>query len=218
MSALTLVIGNKNYSSWSLRAWLVASHSGLNFHELPLQLQSADFKHQVARFSPAGRVPVLLVGETSIWDSLAIAEYLAELEPRLWPVSVLGRAKARAISAEMHSGFQALRQQMPMNVRATGRHVSSTTALDADIARIIAIWEECRLQHGTEGPWLFGHWSIADAMFAPVASRFRTYGVELPPLSRAYVTTVLSDPLFLAWEEAAQHEEAMACSEVGLVL
>ena len=134
------------------------------------------------------------------------------------PRVLVRRAKARAISAEMHSGFQALRQQMPMNVRATGRHVSSTATLDADIARIIAIWEECRLQHGTEGPWLFGHWSIADAMFAPVASRFRTYGVELPPLSQAYVTTVLSDPLFLAWEEAAQHEEVMECSEVGVVL
>ena len=104
MSALTLVIGNKNYSSWSLRGWLVASHSGLAFNEQQLALQAADFKQQVARFSPAGRVPVLLVGETAIWDSLAIAEYLAELEPGLWPTSVLDRAKARAISAEMHSG------------------------------------------------------------------------------------------------------------------
>ncbi len=218
MSALTLVIGNKNYSSWSLRAWLVASHSGLNFHELSLQLQAADFKRHIARFSPAGRVPVLQVGESAIWDSLAIAEYLAELEPRLWPSSVLERAKARAISAEMHSGFQALRQQMPMNVRASGRHVALTAALEADIARIIAIWEECRQQHGNEGPWLFGHWSIADAMFAPVASRFRTYGVELPPLSRAYVATALADPQFLAWEAAAQHEAEMECSEVGMVI
>ena len=216
MSALTLVIGNKNYSSWSLRGWLVASHSGLAFNEQQLALQAADFKQQVARFSPAGRVPVLLVGETAIWDSLAIAEYLAELEPGLWPTSLLDRARARAISAEMHSGFQALRQQMPMNVRAVGRTVPSTPALEADIARIVDIWESCRREHLRQGPWLFGHWSIADAMYAPVAARFRTYGVSLPVLAAEYLVTALSDPALLDWAVAAQEEPTLPSSEVGL--
>lgn len=216
MSALTLVIGNKNYSSWSLRGWLVASHSGLAFNEQQLALQAADFKQQVARFSPAGRVPVLLVGETAIWDSLAIAEYLAELEPGLWPTSVLERARARAISAEMHSGFQALRQQMPMNVRAVGRTVPSTPALEADIARIVDIWESCRREHLRQGPWLFGRWSIADAMYAPVAARFRTYGVSLPVLAAEYLVTALSDPALLDWAVAAQEEPTLPSSEVGL--
>jgi glutathione S-transferase len=217
MSALTLVIGNKNYSSWSLRGWLVASHSGLAFDERQLALQAPEFKQQIAHFSPAGRVPVLLVGEVAIWDSLAIAEYLAEQAPRLWPAAVLDRAKARAISAEMHSGFPALRQQMPMNVRATGRHVASTAALEADIARIIGIWEACRQEYAAQGPWLFGHWSIADAMYAPVASRFHTYGVQLPELSRAYLSTVLADPWFLGWKALAQHEAFLDRSEVGEV-
>lgn len=216
MSALTLVIGNKNYSSWSLRAWLVASHSGLAFKERQLALQAADFKQQVACFSPAGRVPVLLVDETAIWDSVAIAEYLAEQVPALWPDAELDRARARAISAEMHSGFQALRQQMPMNVRAVGRSVPSTPALEADIARIVAIWESCRREHLRQGPWLFGRWSIADAMFAPVAARFRTYGVALPVLAAEYLVTALADPALLDWAVGAQEEPSLPSSEVGL--
>ena len=216
MSALKLVIGNKNYSSWSLRGWLVAKHSGLEFSEISLDLGSPAFKQHVARFSPSGRVPALIVGETVIWDSLAIAEYLAELVPGLWPSSPLARAKARSVSAEMHSGFQTLRQVMPMNVRAMGRKVMPTPALEADIARIIALWQSCRLEFAADGPWLFGRWSIADAMFAPAVSRFRTYGVAVPPLLADYLATVFEDPALISWALACQDELTLASSEVGL--
>ena len=215
MSALQLLIANKNYSSWSLRGWLVARHSGLPFQERGFDLGDPAFKSQIASFSPTGRVPVLLTAEGAVWDSLAIAEYLAERVPGLWPAKPLARAWARSISAEMHSGFMSLRQAMPMNLRAEGRQVAMSPALAEDIERIIAIWCQCREHYQEAGPWLFGAWSIADAMYAPVASRFRTYGVPLPAVAQEYVATVFADPALQEWLLAARSEGELARSEVG---
>ncbi|MBP8173306.1 MAG: glutathione S-transferase family protein [Aeromonadaceae bacterium] len=216
MSALQLLIANKNYSSWSLRGWLVVKHSGLPFQERSFDLGDPAFKAQIALFSPTGRVPVLLTAEGTVWDSLAIAEFLAESVPELWPIEPFARAQARSISAEMHSGFMSLRQAMPMNLRAEGRQVAMNPVLAADIERIVAIWCECRERYQDAGPWLFGQWSIADAMYAPVASRFRTYGVPLPEVAQEYVTTVFADPALQEWLLAARSEGELARSEVGL--
>lgn len=215
MSALQLLIANKNYSSWSLRGWLVARRSGLPFQERCFDLGDPAFKTLIAPFSPTGSVPVLVTEQGSIWDSLAIAEYLAEQAPTLWPADPLVRAQARSISAEMHSGFMSLRQAMPMNMRAAGRQVVMSEALAAEIQRIIAIWSQCRERYQAAGPWLFGSWSIADAMYAPVASRFRTYGVSLPEVAQQYVATVFADPALQEWLAAARGEGELARSEVG---
>ena len=215
MSTLQLLIANKNYSSWSLRGWLVARHSGLPFEELQFDLGSPDFAQQVAPWSPTGRVPVLVTPQGAVWDSLAIAEYLAEQVPALWPEAAADRAMARSISAEMHSGFMALRQSMPMNLRAQGRQVAISEALNADLARLFSLWQQCRARYAHLGPWLFGRWSIADAMYAPVASRLLTYGVALPEVAAEYVSTVFADPHLQAWLADARLEPELARSEVG---
>ena len=215
MSTLKLIIANKNYSSWSLRGWLVARHSGLPFEELQFDLGSPDFAKQVAPWSPTGLVPVLETSLGAIWDSLAIAEYLAEQVPALWPQEAAARALARSVSAEMHSGFMALRQSMPMNLRAQGRQVAMSEALNADLARIFTLWQQCRSRYAHLGPWLFGRWSIADAMYAPVASRLQTYGVALPEVAAEYVNTVFADPHLQEWLAAARLEPELARSEVG---
>ncbi|MDD2842989.1 MAG: glutathione S-transferase family protein [Tolumonas sp.] len=217
MPAFQLIIGNKNYSSWSLRPWLLLRKLSVSFEETQVLLQTEDFKQQVMRFSPVGKVPVLLDGDLAIWDSLAIAEYLAEQFPQAWPRDPAARAFARAISAEMHSGFMGLRSQMPMNCRATGREVTGNEALAQDIERIQAIWTECRLRYGESGPWLFGEFTIADAMFAPVVFRFNTYGVECQGFAAEYMQTVLHDADVQAWLHAAQQEQATIMSyEIGL--
>ncbi|WP_320151628.1 glutathione S-transferase family protein [uncultured Tolumonas sp.] len=217
MPAFQLIIGNKNYSSWSLRPWLLLRKLSVSFEETQVLLQTEDFKQQVMRFSPVGKVPVLLDGDLAIWDSLAIAEYLAEQFPQAWPRDVAARAFARSISAEMHSGFMSLRSQMPMNCRATGREVTGNEALAQDIERIQAIWTECRLRYGESGPWLFGEFTIADAMFAPVVFRFNTYGVDCQGFAAEYMQTVLHDADVQAWLHAAQQEQATIMSyEIGL--
>jgi glutathione S-transferase len=213
---LTLVIGNKNYSSWSLRAWIALKHLGLAFAEKQILLDTPQFASEVAVYGAAGRVPILLHGDLTVWDSLAICEYGAELAGRGWPRDSAVRAVARSVSAEMHSGFAALRSQWPMNVRAHGRRTPMTPALAADVARIDRLWNACRQRSPDAGPWLFGEWSIADAMYAPVVMRLRTYGAELSAAARDYCATWLRDAHLAAWIEAARTEPwIVAADEAG---
>ena len=219
MSALALLIGNKNYSSWSLRPWVALRQSGLQFDEERVAMNTPEFAARVRAWSPAGRVPVLRHGALMVWDSLAICEYVAETFPerRLWPSDAASARHARAISAEMHSGFPPLRSQMPMNVRAQGRKVPATPELAADIARVCTIWRGCRERARARGPFLFGDFTIADAMFAPVAFRFATYGVALEPLERDYADSLRATPALREWAEASAREtETIAGGEVGL--
>ena len=216
MSKPLLVIGNKNYSSWSLRAWLMLKHAGVDFDELCIPLHAEGYKEKLLACSPAGKVPVYRDGELLVWDSLAIGEYLYEIYPSLWPAQREARARARSVSAEMHSGFIPIRKAMPMNIRAHGRKAATATGLEADIARVEDIWSELRTQYAAAGPWLFGQYSIADAMFAPVAFRFLTYGVTEAGAVDEYIPTVALDPLVQDWVRAAEAEqEVIAGSEVG---
>lgn len=212
MAHLTLVIGNKNYSSWSLRPWLLLKHLGLPFTEVRVDLTAADATQQIRQYSPTGRVPVLIDGNVRVWESLAICEYLAERAPAgaVWPQAAAARALARAIASEMHSGFAALRTELPMDCRAKESAVTVSAAAQADIARVAEIWTGCRRQHGAAGPWLFGSFGAADAMFAPVALRFASYGITLPEAAAAYMATVLADPAVRAWVEAGQAEPERA--------
>jgi glutathione S-transferase len=214
----TLVIGNKNYSSWSLRAWLLMREAGIEFEEHRIVLDTDDTARQISEFSSAGRVPILVLGDTTVWDTLAIAETLAERYPdkQLWPQDARARAHARSISAEMHSGFGVLREQMPMNCRAMGRRVPLPDELTDDIDRIIAIWSECHRRYGESGQWLFGDFSIADAMFAPVVLRFRTYGINLPESAGYYPHRVLESEAMQNWLAACESEiEVIEREELG---
>ena len=208
MSRYTLVIGNKNYSSWSLRAWLLMKHAGMPFDEIRIPLYVAGSKDSLRKYAPSGKVPVLLDGSLAVWDSLAIAEYLAERHPdrRLWPQDSAVRAVARSISAEMHSGFSALRSNMSMNCRGSFPGVGRTVEVAADVERIQRMWTDCRERFGAAGPFLFGEFTIADAMYAPVVLRFKTYAVQLAPVARQYADTVLGLPALQDWVEAAKAE------------
>jgi glutathione S-transferase len=208
MSRYTLVIGNKNYSSWSLRAWLLMKQAGMPFDEIRIPLYVAGSKESLRKYAPSGKVPVLLDGSLAVWDSLAIAEYLAERHPdrRLWPQDSAVRAVARSISAEMHSGFSALRSNMSMNCRGSFPGVGRTVEVAADIERIQRMWTDCRERLGAAGPFLFGEFTIADAMYAPVVLRFKTYAVQLAPVARQYADTVLALPSLQDWVEAAKAE------------
>ena len=207
---MRLIIGNKNYSSWSLRAWLAMKVAGIAFEEHRIPLYGPGAKEQILAFSPAGKVPCLIDGETRVWDSLAICETLAEKHPELWPRDAAARALARSVSAEMHSGFADLRTHMSMNVRRRHPGKGRTPESLADVARIIAIWSECLERYGMranpDGAFLFGRFTIADAMYAPVVLRFRTYEVELPSACRAYANAVLALPAMRAWIAAAEAE------------
>ncbi|WP_083834008.1 MULTISPECIES: glutathione S-transferase family protein [Azospira] len=207
---MQLVIGNKNFSSWSLRPWLLLKQAGLPFREIPVRLRQADTKAQILAHSPSGKVPALIDGDLTVWDSLAICEYLAEKASLnhvdLWPADPKARAEARSVSAEMHSGFAALRQQMSMEVAASRPGEGQTPEVLADIARIAALWTSCRERFAAAGPFLFGDFSVADAMYAPVAFRFHTYGVELPPLAAAYRDTLLALPAMQEWAAGARAE------------
>jgi glutathione S-transferase len=208
MSELTLAVGSKNYSSWSLRAYLALAHTGQPFREVLIALDEPDTAANIARYSPSGRVPVLHHGGLVIWDSLAICEYLAEAFPqaRLWPEAREARAVARAAAAEMHGGFTHLRQNMSMDIRARKPGKGRALGVAEDIARIQALWNECRSRFGQGGPFLFGHFTIADAFYAPVVTRFVTYDVELDAVGRAYRDTILELPAMKAWTEAALKE------------
>ena len=213
-----LIIGNKNYSSWSLRAWLLLKEAGIDFDEHRIVLDTDTSAREIAEFSAAGRVPVLQLGDVSVWDSLAIAETVAERWPdkQLWPADAAERAHARSISAEMHSGFPYLRDCMPMNCRAMGRIVPIPDELGEDIDRVIAIWAECHHHYGDRGGWLFGDFTIADAMFAPVVLRFRTYGINLPESAGFYPHRLLESEAMQAWLAAAECEvEVITADEKG---
>lgn len=208
MSEMHLIIGNKNFSSWSLRPWIFMTHLGVAFRETILQLDTPEFKGEVSRISPTGRVPVLRHGELTVWDSLAICEYVAEVSGRGWPTGREARAVARSVSAEMHSGFANLRAEWPMNASARNRHTALTPGLEADIDRVEEIWADCRSRFGkTGGPWLFGEYSVADAMYAPVVLRFNTYGAPLSEVARWYIASVLEDPAMQKWLLAAKDEK-----------
>lgn len=204
---LTLVIGDKNLSSWSLRPWILLRHLDIQFEELRLPLDTERFHVEIARYSPSHRVPVLLDGAVRIWDSLAICEYVNEMVGgEAWPANPAARAHARSVSAEMHSGFSSLRQEWSMKAAATGLTVPLGEKAAADAARIDAIWRECRDHHGSHGPWLFGPYSVADAMYAPVLLRFRTYGAQLSPSARAYFDFALQDQHLQEWIRGAEYE------------
>lgn len=204
---MQLVIGNKNYSSWSLRPWLGLKVARIPFEEKLVVLRQPETQEALRRFSPAGKVPVLLDGDATIWDSLAIAEYLAERFPekRFWPDDVKARALARSICAEMHSGFGALRTECSMDVRSR-KSVVSTPELQKDIDRVVAIWTDTIERFGGETGFLFDRFTWADAFFAPVVSRFITYGIETPPRARRYMEQISSLPAMKEWVAAAEQE------------
>jgi glutathione S-transferase len=209
MTDITLYIGNKNYSSWSLRGWLILKESGLAFDEVLIPLHELDTRSELLRVSSSGQVPVLRHGTLTVWDSLAIGEYLAELcpEKRLWPQDPVSRAQARSVAAEMHSGFAALRRHLPMNIRSSFPDRGVTPEVQGEINRITSLWREQRRKAAEgDGPFLFGHFTIADAMFAPVVSRFRTYKIELDELCQSYADTVWALPSYQEWQAAAGHE------------
>jgi glutathione S-transferase len=196
---MILVIGNKNYSSWSLRPWIALKVLGLKFDEKRIPLYGPGAKEEILLESPAGKVPILIDGATRVWDSLAILEYLAEKTGRLWPAEAAARAKARSVAAEMHSGFPNLRNHMSMNVRKRYPGKGRTPEVLPEVKRINSVWSEAR------GPFLFGEFSAADAMYAPVVLRFRTYEVEVD--NRAYYDRMLALPAMKEWVAAAEREK-----------
>src|SRR5580704_5385504 len=206
--ALALIIGNKNYSSWSLRPWFAMTVAGIAFEETVISLDAPEFKATVQKHSPAGKVPILVDGDVRVWESIAILEYLAEKFPHagLWPASQQARAHARAIMAEMHAGFLPLRREYPMNFWRPVRTRTRTPEAQADVERIDAMWSECRARFGQGGPFLFGAFGAADAMYAPVVSRFHTYAVDVGPVARAYMEAVMGLPAWAEWCAAATRE------------
>ncbi|MBL6932757.1 MAG: glutathione S-transferase family protein [Rhodospirillales bacterium] len=208
MGDYTLYIGNKNYSSWSLRPWLAMKVAGIPFDEKLILLFDDDWKANIAKVSPSARVPVLCDGDLTIWETMAILEYLAERHPDkgLWPEDSTARAIARAVSNEMHAGFTALRNNMPMNIRKSHPGRGRGEGVAEDIARICQIWNDCRARFGDGGPFLFGKFSIADAMFAPVVSRFTTFVVELDEVSATYRDAVQALPEMIEWSDAGRAE------------
>lgn len=208
LDKFTIVLGNKNYSSWSLRPWLALKRTGAPFEEIVIPLDQPETKEAILAHSGAGRVPVLHHGERTIWESLAICEYLAELFPDagLWPADQEARAAARAVSCEMHAGFVSLRGHMPMNIRESLPGGGMTAEVEADIGRIQFIWESCRENFGGGGDFLFGGFTIADAMFAPVVMRLRTYAVDLSTTCRTYSDAVWNLPEMQEWVSAAREE------------
>lgn len=206
--SLSLVIGNKNYSSWSMRPWLALAHHKVPFEEIVINIYADDKKARILEHSPAGKVPILKDGKATIWDSLAILEYLADKFPdlHLWPKDPAMRAHARSVSAEMHSGFQALRQATPMNLKRVPRPIELNEDVKADVARVEAIWNDCRMRYGKQGHFLFGEFSAADCMYAPVTTRFRNYDVPVDLVASAYVDTIHALPAFERWREAGLKE------------
>jgi len=207
---LKLIVGNKNYSSWSLRPWIAMKAAGIPFEEQVISLDAPDFKAVVGAVSGPGKVPVLVDGEVSVWESLAIIEYLAEKFPAagLWPAAPAARALARAVANEMHAGFQPLRKLMPMNQARAVIKRALTPEAAANVRRIEALWADCRARYGGKngGPFLFGKFGAADAMYAPVVARFHTYAVEVSAPSRAYMDAVMALPAWREWHAAALQE------------
>lgn len=217
---MKLIIGNKNYSSWSLRAWLLPAYYKVPFEEVRVPLFVDDHSDKLKSFTGTGLVPVLLDGALVVWDSLAICEYVSEryLGNHGWPADLETRAEARSCSAEMHSGFSGIRSCLPMNARATNRVVVISPAVQAEIGRINVLWSDLRSRYAHRGPWLFGDFSIADCMYAPMVFRFNTYGVQLAGPALDYQRHFLAHPLLLSWLASARNEtEVIDKVEVGLV-
>jgi glutathione S-transferase len=213
---MKLLIGNKNYSSWSLRPWLLLTALDIPFEEQRLSFNDPEFKAKVRRVSSAGKVPVLIDDDgTVVWDSLAIVEYVAEkfADRGVWPAERAARARARSICAEMHSGFTALRSRLPMNCELKLPMAGLEAQVRRDIARIADLWSDCRQRFGAEGPFLFGRFSAADAYYAPVVRRFVTYAVELPEVARTYVAAVDEHPAMKAWMTAALAEREFVIAD-----
>jgi glutathione S-transferase len=207
--ALHLTIGNKNYSSWSMRPWFAMKVAGIAFEETVISLNAPDFKERLRKISGSGRVPALVDGEIRVWESLAILEYLAETFPaaKLWPADASARAHARAIANEMHAGFLPLRRQCPMNMWRPVIRMALNADAAANVRRIDAMWSGCRARYGAGGAFLFGAFTAADAMYAPVVSRFHTYDIEVGAVSRAYMDAVMALPAWHEWRAAAVKEE-----------
>jgi glutathione S-transferase len=216
---MKLIIGNKNYSSWSLRPWLLLSANNIVFDEVRIPLYQENTYIEFSKYTEAGKVPVLHDNGVVVWDSLAICEYISEqhLDGKGWPADAKQRAEARSCCAEMHAGFFALRGKLPMNCRATNRNVPMTADLEKDISRIDSLWSSLREKYSHNGPWLFGEFSIADCMYAPVVFRFATYNVAVSEDSRKYMETVLANLEIRLWLEHAKNEvETIEAEEVGL--
>lgn len=217
MAELKLVIGSKTYSSWSLRPWLLLRYHNVAFREIPIALNQPDTQKRIAEYSPSGKVPVLLNGPEKVWESLAICEYAAETLklPAAWPSDVTQKYQARSLACEMHAGFADLRRELPMDCRRAPSPKAYSEAAAADIARIREIWRTCRQAHAKSGDWLFGKFGIVDAMYAPVALRMHTYGVQLDGPEKEYVYTVLHLPALREWLGAAMLETVAAPEEVA---
>ena len=214
---MKLVIGNKNYSSWSLRPWLLLRQFNIDFEEIQVSLRAEGIRERIGKYSPTGKVPILLDQGLTIWDSLAICEYVSDhyLDGKGWPQDPGRRAEARSVSAEMHSGFTALRSEMPMNCRAR-RQAQVSDAARRDIDRIAQMWEYCSSKYSGSGPWLFGGFSIADCMFAPVVLRFLTYGIKISEPGKAYMDTMTNNSHLIDWIAAAKQEkEFLSANETG---
>ena len=206
--SLKLILGNKNYSSWSLRPWIAMRHAGIAFEEEVIPLYVEGSRERILVYSPAGKVPILIDGDRTIWESLAILDHLAERFPKaeLWPADSRARAHARAVSAEMHAGFGPLRRHCPMNMRRVGKKYDLTTEVVADVRRIEEIWTDCRARFGQGGPFLFGRFSAADAMYAPVVSRFASYNIGVGAACEAYMVAMMALPAWQEWRAAGLAE------------
>jgi len=202
--ALTLVIGNKNYSSWSLRPWLALAHNKIPFDEVLIPIATPETAARIGKYSPAGKVPILIDGDAVIWESIAILEHLSERFPEanLWPMDRVARAHARAVATEMHGGFAALRAHCPMNLKRRKRR-EPTPAVEQNLNRITEIWRDARTRFGSGGDFLFGSFSAADCMYAPVATRFLSYEIDADPVSAAYIASIHALPAFREWQKAA---------------
>lgn len=211
----TLVIGNKNYSSWSMRPWVLLRQAGIEFEEVQLKFNADARAQGVEAYSPTGLVPVLIANGAPIWDTLAICESVAEMYPQhgLWPAAARARQVARSICAEMHAGFRDLRGSMPMNIRSAHPGKGMNPAVRKDIDRVTAIWQSCREHYGSNGPLLFGGFGVADAYYAPVVMRFMTYAVELPPVAQAYADAVRALPAVQEWMAAARRETELVAAD-----
>ncbi len=206
--SLKLILGNKNYSSWSLRPWIAMRHAGLAFDEEVIPLYEPGSREKVLKYSPTGKVPVLVDGDMIVWETIAILDHLAEKFPKaqLWPSDPRARAHARAVSAEMHAGFAPLRKHCPMNMRRVGKKRELTSEVAADVRRIEEIWTDCRARFGAGGPFLFGSFGAADAMYAPVVSRFTSYAIGVGAAAEAYMGSVMALPAYREWREAGVAE------------
>ena len=220
MNKLTLIIGNKNYSSWSLRPWLLMKELNIDFNETRVALFTDTTTEKLSKYDSDHKVPVLLDGDLQVWDSLAILEYVSEkyLQSKGWPADSNARAVARSVSAEMHSGFSHIRNDMPMNCRAAYSDFKISSEIAAEINRIESIWESCRNKYTRQGQWLFGQYSIADAMFAPIVLRFNSYGIKLKGQAQQYVTSVLNQPHLKQWiSDGIKEKEIIAAGEIDQI-